>query len=317
MCGGSSIAQDGLDRMRLPQDIANLLALCLRNLIWYKDKIIAFLKECDMPESVLLFAKRNKNIPTLQVVPMVLEELYTKGDDGYKAAKRMLTKIYYWKDIHTVPPERKDEAIKSLQELQKAYKTYIAQEQFEREKRSQVEREDRIQLSKIDHAKLQRFRDRFDQIYFLERRERGDAYEKLMNEIFAYYFPGAFEGFNRTGEQIDGQFYFDGHWYYIEVRWRENSASAADVSILRDRARSGFAGDVRAIFISFNGFSQDCLDSLKKDEERVILLTGYDLRSVLECEISLDVLLHEIQAYIVKNKVPYISAYEIVKLKGN
>jgi hypothetical protein len=268
-----------------------------------------------MPNSVLLFAKRNKELPTLKLVPMVLEELYTKGDEGYQVARKMLTKIYYWKDIHSVPVDRKDEAIKALKELQKAYKTYIAQEQYEQEQKSQAERENRLQLNKIDHAKLQSFRDRFDQIYFLEPRKRGDAYEKLMNDIFSYYFPDAFDGFNRTGEQIDGQFYFDGHWYYVEIRWRDNAASAADISVLRDRARTGFAGDVRAIFISFNGFTKECLDSLKMDEERVILLAGYDLRSVLECEIALDVLLHDIQAYIVKNKTPYISAREILELR--
>lgn len=167
----------------------------------------------------------------------------------------------------------------------------------------------------MDHNKLQEFRDRFDKIYFLDPRERGDEYEKLMNDIFKYYFPGAFDGFRRTGEQIDGQFYFDGHWYYIEVRWREAPASAADVSVLRDRARQGFAGDVRAIFISYNGFSSDCLESFSSSEERVILLTGYDLRSVLECEIALDVLIHDIQAHLIKIKKPYIGAYEIIKLK--
>lgn len=302
--------------MRLPQDITSLLSRCIKYLLWYKENIFAFLKDCDTPQSVLLFAKRNKDLPTLKLIPLVLEELYIKGDTGYQVARKMLTKIHYWKDIHSIPAERKDEAVKSLQELQKAYKIYIAQEQYELEKNSQIEREDRLQVKKIDHAKLQSFRERFDKIYFLEPRTRGDAYEKLLNEVFSYYFPGAFESFNRIGEQIDGQFYFDGHWYYIEVRWREDAASAGDISILRDRARAGFAGDVRAIFISFNGFTQPCLESLaKKDEERVILLAGYDLRSVLECEIALDVLLHDIQAYIVKNKTPYVTADTILKLR--
>lgn len=116
--------------MRLPQDIANLLAVSIKNLIWYKDNIISFFAECDVPKAILIEVKKNRNLPTLKLVPLVLEKLYEKGNDGYLIARRMLTKIYYWKDIHSVPLERKSEAIKSLKELQKAYKQYREQEQY-------------------------------------------------------------------------------------------------------------------------------------------------------------------------------------------
>lgn len=297
---------------RLPQDITNLLAHCIRDLIWYKNNIISFFEECDVPQAIILQAKRDKDTPTLKLIPTILDQLYTKGDEGFQIAKTMLTKIYYWKDVHTVPEDRRDKAVVSLQEMQKAYKTYMAQERYQREQRTQIEREERIRVSKLDHIKLQDFRDRFDKIYFLEPKPRGDAYEKLLNDVFSYYFQDAFQGFNRTGEQVDGQFYFDGHWYFVEIRWRKEPASAADISVLRDRARNGFAEDVRAIFISYNGFSQECLDSLNARGERVILLTGFDFRSVLECDIAFDVLIHRIQAFLIKTKKTYVTAKEII-----
>src|SRR5208337_1848829 len=257
---------------RLPQDITNLLAHCIRDLIWYKDNIISFFEECGVPRAIILQARRDKSTPTLKLLPLILDQLYSKGDEGFQVARTMLTKIYYWKDVHTVPEDRRDKAVAALKELQKAYKTYTAQERYEREQRTQIERDERLNVGKLDHIKLQDFRDRFDKIYFLEPKPRGDAYEKLLNDVFSYYFPDAFQGFNRKGEQVDGQFYFDGHWYFVEIRWRREPASAADVSVLRDRARTGFAGDVRAVFISYNGFSPDCLDSLDASRERVILL---------------------------------------------
>jgi hypothetical protein len=67
------------------------------------------------------------------------------------------------------------------------------------------------------------------------------------------------------------------------------------------------------VFISYNDFSDDCKQSLEVRGERVMLLTGYDLRSVLECDIAFDVLLHRIQAYLIKNKVNYISARKIIE----
>lgn len=300
-------------KKRLPQDITSLLAHCIRDLIWYKTPISSFFRECGVPESIMIEVRRERDLATLKLVPLVLERLYEQGDDGFTVAQTMLTKIYYWKDIHSVPTDRKDQAIASLKALQQAYKTYTAQQVHEREKQSQRDRNERLQVVKLDHKKLQGFRERFDSIFFMEPKPRGDAYEALLNEVFEYYFPNAFKGFNRTGEQLDGQFYFDAHWYFVEVRWRKEKASAGDVSILRDRARSGFAGDVRAVFISYNSFSDDCFESLEARGERVMLLTGYDFRSVLECDIALDVLLHRIQAFLIKNKVTYVSAKQVIE----
>lgn len=298
---------------RLPQDITQLLATCIRDLLWYKNNVYGFLRECGVPTAVMLDIERKREMPTVKMIPYVLDALYERGDEGFLVARTMLTKIYYWKDIHSVPPDRKDAAVASLKVLQQAHKTMMAQDRYQSEVRSQSEREDRLKTRPLDHKLLQDFRDRFDAIFFLEPHKRGDEYEALLNDIFAYYFPTAFQGFTRAGEQLDGQFYFDGHWYYIEVRWRNEPASAADISVLRDRARSGFAGDVRAVFISYNGYSPECLESLEASQERVILLTGYDFRSVLETEVALDVLLHRIQAYLVQQKATYVSARQILQ----
>src|ERR1041385_6733238 len=131
-------------KQRLPQDIATLLAYSIRDLIWYKNSIFAFLDECGVPESILVEVRRDRNIATLKLIPTVLARLYEKGDEGFDVARTMLTKIYYWKDIHSVPADRKDQAIASLKALQQAYKTYQAQEQHERERRSEQHREQRL-----------------------------------------------------------------------------------------------------------------------------------------------------------------------------
>jgi hypothetical protein len=305
------------DNKRLPQDISNLLAIAIRDLIWYKEKIISFFNECCVPKSIIIQVEKNKHQATIKTVQFVLDELFAKGDDGYNVAKTILTKIYYWKDIYSIPIDRKDKAISSLKELQKAYKQYNAQEQYNKEKEMQKVREERVKIKALDHNKLKDFRDRFDQLFILDPQERGNLFEKLLNDVFDYYFIDSFKGFKRIGEQIDGQFYFDGHWYYIEVRWKEDQTIAADISILRDRARNAFSGDVRAVFISFNGFTDDCINSLESSGEKVILLNGYDFRLVLECNIALDVLLHNIQAHLIKNKVNYVSAKDIIEIIQN
>jgi len=135
-----------------------------------------------------------------------------------------------------------------------------------------------------------------------------------MNRVFTYYSEQSRGAFNRTGEQIDGLFYFDKHWYYVEIRWKDEKANAADISVLRDRAKNAYGGDTKALFISFNGYSDDCLKSLSgKGDERVILMDGYDLRCVLNCDIAFDVLLARKQADLVQNQRPFVSAAAIIK----
>jgi hypothetical protein len=112
---------------------------------------------------------------------------------------------------------------------------------------------------------------------------------------------------------VDGLFYFDKHWYLVEIRWKGEKSNSADVSVLRDRASRSFGGDTKALFVSFNGFSKDCLEAMTGgDYERVILFDGSDLRCVLDCQIAFDLLLQEKQIELVKNKRPWVSAIEII-----
>ncbi len=49
-----------------------------------------------------------------------------------------------------------------------------------------------------------------------------------------------------------------------------------------------------------------------RGDERVVLMDGFDLRCVLDCQIAFDVLLAEKQAEVVQNKRPFIGAAEII-----
>jgi len=40
--------------MRLPQDIANLLAVAIRDIIWFKNNVLSFLEDCGVPRSIML-----------------------------------------------------------------------------------------------------------------------------------------------------------------------------------------------------------------------------------------------------------------------
>jgi hypothetical protein len=307
--------------MRLPQDLANLLAVGIRDVIWFKPNVRAFLQECGVPSAIMVEVRKRESRPTLKTVHFVLDELESRGEEGADAARAMLTKMFYWKDLHTVEPDRKARAQASLQALQAAYRRYQEQQEIQKrqERTMQEDRVSRQTLQPLDHGKLQAFRDEFDATHAIaDRQERGNRFQDLMNRIFDYYCEQSKGPFRRTGEQIDGLFYFDKHWYFVEVRWKEARATAADVSVLRDRAKDAFGGDTKALFISFNGFTEECLESLQgRSEERVVMMDGYDLRCVLDCQVAFDVLLAEKQGEVVKSKRPFIGAAEIINRRGS
>ncbi|MBM3324405.1 MAG: hypothetical protein FJY66_01920 [Calditrichaeota bacterium] len=307
--------------MRLPQDLANLLAVAIRDLIWYKRNVYSFLEECSVPKSIMLELQRMpRNTETVKKVHYVLNQLAKKGEEGFEISLRILTKVYYWKDLHTVSHDRKEQAVQSLKALREGYDRYRAEREHQREKEKKMhaERVQRIRISGLDHGRFQAFRDEFDRIHAMtDPHQRGNLFEDLMNRIFDYYCEESKGPFKRTGEQIDGAFYFDKHWYYVEIRWTKEQASAADVSVLRDRAKDAFGGDTKALFISFNGFTRECLESLRgKCDERVVLMDGCDLHCVLDCQIAFDVLIAEKQGAVVQNREPFVTANEIIQTRG-
>ncbi len=281
------------------------------------------ISRCGVPKPILAEVKRIKNTtPTIKIINQVLEQLDERGDEGLAAARKMLTTMYYWNDTHTIPQDRIDVAIASLKSFREGYKRYEAQQQYVQEQQENKMHKSRVErslLSDLDHEKLRSFRDEFDQIHLIrDPQERGNRFQDLMNRIFKYYCEDSKGAFNRKGEQIDGLFYFEKHWWYVEIRWKKDKATAADISVLRDRARAAFGGDTKALFVSFNGFSEDCIISLTgRSDERVILMDGFDLRCVLDCQIAFDILLANKQADIVQNKRGFVSVREIIDQRNN
>ncbi|MBX3408070.1 MAG: hypothetical protein KF869_15045 [Phycisphaeraceae bacterium] len=310
--------------MRVPQDIANLFAITVRDVLWFKPGVLALLKECGVPAGVIVEAKRmyEGKKATIPVVKHVLDRCAESGAEGIAASRQLLTKLYYWNDLHSVAADRKDAAVASLKAFREGFDRYKSQEEYQRAQKAQEqkmhsERVDRRTMSALDHATLRGFRDEFDRVSTItDERARGTTLEPLINKIFDYYGEDSKGPVRRVGEQIDGTLKFDSHWHYVEIRWKADKTTAQDVSVLRDRARDSYGGDTKALFISINGYSTECLESLaNKSDERVILMDGYDLRCVLNCDIALDVLLAEKQAALVRDKRPFVSAAEIIRAR--
>src|ERR1051326_5968871 len=102
--------------MRVPQDVVTPLAIAIRDVLWYKPKVLAFFKDCELPRQLLAEVRQQQSasIATIKIVHFVLDELEQYGDEGWVTAKPILTKMNYWKDTNSIEPERKQKALASL-----------------------------------------------------------------------------------------------------------------------------------------------------------------------------------------------------------
>lgn len=302
---------------KLPEILVSRFAVAARDVLWFKPKVLGVFERAGVPSPIIGELRQNKNEPTIKLSHRTVDLLEQMGEPGLKILQTLIREVAEWDDFSHLEPTKQQAARASQSALKSAVKDYAQRRRYlrEREKENQREREARGKISQLDHARLQSFRDRFDTAFVMkDPQERGNAFESLLNGIFDYYCPKNRGPFRRTGEQVDGNFVFGEHHYFCEIRWRQEKASAADVSVLRDRAAAGFGGDVRALFISFEGFSEECLDQLKSRgaAERVILMAGIDLRAVLNADIAFDVLLDEKLALAVREGRALVSARDIV-----
>ena len=96
---------------------------------------------------------------------------------------------------------------------------------------------------------------------------------------------------NDGGEQIDGAFELDGWHYIVECRWRETLSNIQQLDSLYGKVgRSG--KQTMGLFLSVNGWSQHVVPLVKQNPDKsILLMEGFDLRTVLAQPFSLRELL--------------------------
>ncbi|MDX2212091.1 MAG: restriction endonuclease [Oculatellaceae cyanobacterium bins.114] len=144
----------------------------------------------------------------------------------------------------------------------------------------------------------------FDRFALLEKaedkRQRGFLLEDLLNRFFSLYEIPTQKSFKRNegGEQIDGAFKLDGWYYLVECKWTENLTDIRQLDSLYGKVnRSG--RQTLGLFLSVNGWSKNVCPLLKQNNDKsIILMDGFDLRSVLVEENNLhlrDLLLKKLE----------------------
>jgi hypothetical protein len=96
---------------------------------------------------------------------------------------------------------------------------------------------------------------------------------------------------NEGGEQIDGAFELDGWHYIVECRWRQRLPDIRQLDGLSGQIRRS-GRQTMGLFLSVEGWSENVVPLLKQNPDKsIILMDGFDFRSVLDQRVNLEALL--------------------------
>lgn len=123
-----------------------------------------------------------------------------------------------------------------------------------------------------------------------DKRQRGLLLEDLLERIFSLYEIPTQKSFRRNegGEQIDGAFKLESWYYLVECKWTQKLTDIRQLDSLYGKiSRSG--KQTLGLFLSINGWSKNVCPLLKQNHDKsIILMDGYDLRSILVEHSNLD-----------------------------
>ncbi|MBE9073347.1 MAG: restriction endonuclease [Microcystis sp. M54BS1] len=150
-----------------------------------------------------------------------------------------------------------------------------------------------------------------------DKKQRGFSLEDLLKRIFSLYEIPTQKSFRRNegGEQIDGAFKLEGWYYLVECKWTQNLTDIRQLDSLYGKiSRSG--KQTLGLFLSINGWSKNVCPLLKQNNDKsIILMDGYDLRSVLVEHNNLDLknlLMKKLECLNLEGE-PFYSAHQLLQ----
>jgi hypothetical protein len=252
-----------------------------------------------------------KTLSKRQIAPLILDAIENRND-CISVIRRMIEIAAHWSSFHLANDEFQARAtVQKARELLGTIELMEAREAKQRElarkeELARMERERAEMLRKQSELLLMMFD---DLAVSTEEQRRGYLLQDLLNRTFALYEIPVVASFTRNegSEQIDGAFKLEGWHYIVECRWRKKLSNIRELDGLSGQiARSG--RQTMGVFLSINGWSDNVVPLLKQNPDKgIILMDGYDLRTVLAGQVDLrDFLLAKVAKLNLKTE-PYYS----------
>jgi hypothetical protein len=227
-----------------------------------------------------------------QAGALILDELEREGKDG-AVVRALLGTAADWTAFDLAQDEYKARAV--VQKARELVGVLAEADEREKTEHEKAARE-RAAQQKIDRDLMQRKETalllaQFDQasIDGDDPQSRGYLLQDLLTRLFVIHGIPVVRSFQRNSgaEQIDGAFELDGWHYIVECRWRAKLANIRELDGLYGQTgRSG--KQTMGLFLSINGWSEHVVPAMKQNPDKcIVLMEGYDLRTVLAQAIDL------------------------------
>lgn len=256
-----------------------------------------------------------------QIAPLILDAL--EGRPGYSGTVRRLIEIAaQWSSFHLAHDEYQARAtVHKARELLGTLEVMEAREAKQRElaKKAEIARmeRERVELLRRETELLLMM---FDHLAASDDpHQRGFLLEDLLNRLFNAYNIPVVQSFTRNqgGEQIDGAFKLEGWHYLVECRWRKKLSDIGELDTLGGKiSRSG--KQTMGLFLSINGCSSKVIPLVKQNKEKaIVMMDGYDLRTVLSGRVDLREFLLAKATRLNLYSDPFLSATEYIKTQSD
>lgn len=121
----------------------------------------------------------------------------------------------------------------------------------------------KTEVKSTNQEAIEKFKNDLIGLLHLKPKERGFAFEKFLNGLFAAYNLDPRGSFRIIGEQIDGSFQIGTDVYLIEAKWHDKQIDQSDLLIFHGKVE-GKSKWSRGLFVSYSGFTADGLTAYSK-----------------------------------------------------
>jgi hypothetical protein len=296
----------------------------IATLAHYKNDMVNFiLKPAGIPLDVYgpLLSRRDeitgRMLSKRKVAPLILDAMKSRPG-GPNVARRIVEITAQWDEFHLADNEFEARAtVQKAQEILRVIGEAGAREVAQRQQTQKAE------STRIESEQVRLFQRHlglllmmFDELTRSDNpQQRGYSLEDLLSRTLALHEITVEQSFTRNegGEQIDGAFKFDGWYYLVECRWRNRLSDIGELDGLHGKIyRSG--RQTMGLFLSINGWSEHVVPLLKQNPQKsIILMDGYDLRTVLSGQVALrDLLLAKVAKLNLEGD-PFLSVGQYLK----
>ncbi|MBK3662591.1 hypothetical protein JJE66_15235 [Bradyrhizobium diazoefficiens] len=275
------------------------------------------LRSANVPDDLIKRFLKGKDATTggalskRQAASLILDELAQTGQDGV-VIRNLLKIAADWTAFELAQDEYKARAVvQKAREMvgtlaeadarEKAHrdaKTTTAAARQKADREASLKRESALLLAQFEAHAVEE-----------NTQTRGYLLEDLLNRLFVLHGIPILRGFRRNAgaEQIDAAFELEGWHYLVECRWRTKLANIRELDGLYGQLeRSGM--QTMGLFLSVNGWSDNVVPVMKQNpNKRIILMEGYDLRTVLAQPVDLRRLLKAKLGALNLEAEPYFS----------